>query len=434
MYGKGDIMNYKVLCFLFCLILCLSTLSGCKTTGNNDNPNKNDNSEITSQYEETDTSVEQTTATSSSVQEMTTTTHLNRETGTNKKTIISTTNTSTTKEDQSSGYIKSTEDILKTYFTSSAISKTQFLVSASYMENGTVKDTMFQSFAFIPTPNYVYQSDGSYITTKKDWQAMLDELFLKEKNIDALEMAVGEIKSKLNQPKYKVKVYLPLLAAEKGDVNFGEVNGENLALSTEANRLNAVTWLVQEEIQRFKQKNYKNIELAGFFWFKESINAQKEKEHVKAVTSYVHSIKYEIIWSPFYMAEGYSDWKEYGFDRVSMQANYYPGVAPENAPNNGPISRLSSISSIMKNRGIGIEMELGSISKNSITGFKQYMKYGIEKGYMHTYHVWYLCDGPGMVYKLYHSKDNYIHSAYKDMYKFIKRKLELTELVVEELL
>jgi len=346
-------------------------------------------------------------------------------------TVTSATTTTTKPTTTVSPYMKSDEDVLKTYFTGSSITKTHFMAAAGYMVDGVVKDTMFESFAFTPTPAQIYPSEG-FVTAKSQWQSMIDELFLSGKNMDALEAAVGDIKSQLKlSDNYKVKVYLPLLCAVKKDTEFGEVKGKMLNFSSDTDRLEAVKWLAQEQLRIFKSKNYKNIKVEGFFWFKEEVEPVTETDHVKQVCQYIHSLKYDIIWSPYFQAKGYSNWKEYGFDRTSMQANYYPGVAVQNAPNGGPVERLSTITASMKNRQIGIEMELGSLSKNSITGFKQYMQVGVEKGYMNTYHAWYLVNGPTVAYNLYHSRDAYINSAYNEMYKFIKGTLKLSEMTIE---
>lgn len=427
----------KLMSILLCFLLLFS-LAACA-----DNGAESSSAIDTSSTDSTGTSTTTTTAssavsTSESTQDSpTTTTGATKPSTTTAGTTTTTTKATTTTTKPvtpTSAYMQSDEDVLKTYFTGSAISKTHFMASAGYMVDGVVKDTMFESFAFTPTPAYVYQSGGGFITKKSQWQSMIDEMFLSGKNMDALNEAVGEIKTQLKlSGDYKVKVYLPLLCAVKKDTEFGEVNGKTLNFSSDADRLEAVKWLAQEELRVFKSKNYKNIEIGGLYWFKEEIEPVTEAEHVKQVCQYAHSLKYDIIWSPYYQAKGYANWKEYGFDRISMQANYFPGVAAENAPNNGTIGRLSTIATTMKNRQIGIEMELGSSSKNSITGFKQYMQAGVEKGYMNTYHVWYLVNGPSLTYNLYHSKDAYTLSAYTDMYKFIKGTLTLAELTIQPL-
>jgi len=342
--------------------------------------------------------------------------------------------TSTTQKVQPNTKLVPEQHMLKTYIADGSITKTQFLSSVAYMEDGEIKDTLFKSFVFSPTPafmyDYVSKDQGQRQFKKDDWLSFVyDYTFKPGKNMDALEEAVESVKTTLGLKDYKVQVYLSLLNPVTTVTDFGEVNGKNLDFSKEADRLEAVKWLAQEQLKAFKSKNYKNIEVAGFFWFKEEIVMQKEAVLVKQVVDYIHSIGYLATWSPYFGAQGFDQNDKFGFDVVTMQANYYPDSA--NIPNNGPVSRLRQLAAYTEALGIGAEMEIGSSRPASVKGFKEYIAAGLEYGFSDKYHVWYLNGGPAQIYSLYHSRDAYVRSGYSDMYKYIKGTLKLSDVMLE---
>ena len=342
--------------------------------------------------------------------------------------------TSTTSSTSSSKKVVPAKHALKTYIADGTITKTQFLSSVAYMENGEVKDTLFQAFIFTPTPSFMYDYVSPYggrrMFDKEDWLSYInDHTFKSGKNMDALEEAVGSVKTALGLKDYKVQVYLSLLYPVQGVTSFGVVNGKNLNFSKEADRLEGVKWLAQEQLRVFNSKNYKNIEVVGFNWFTEEVEMDKDAVLVKGVTDYIRSIGYTSIWSPYFHAQGYDKKSELGFDIVTMQANYYPDCV--NIPNQGPISRLEQLASYTESLGIGAEMEIGSSRPGSVKGLKEYMAAGLRFGFMDKYHVWYMNGGPSQIYSLYHSRDAYVNSGYSDMYKYIKGKLKLSDIVLD---
>lgn len=329
---------------------------------------------------------------------------------------------------------KGTDDILKTYISNSDISKRYFMPSVAYMVGEEIRDTLFESFIFLPSPNFLYDwgsaNGGMKALDKADWQKYISDIqFAEDMNVDALDAAVGDVKAALGKSGYKAKIYLSLFYPVKGVTSFGEVNGKNLNLSNEADRIEAVKWMVDEHLRQFKARNYQNIEVAGFYWFKEEIVVSDDKELLNAVTDYVRSLGYITIWSGYYQAKGYDRWQELGIDKAFMQANYFPG-APD-LPNNGSISRLASTASIAKHRGLGVELELANKTEASVTGFKQYLKSGVETGFMNGNHVYYLTNGPAEVYYLYNSRDAYIQETYTNLYQFINKNLKVSDITIQ---
>ena len=367
----------------------------------------------------------------------------NGTTGVSSSTTSKTNGKASTTTSKTTGTTKKTDTInkvvpekhaMKTYIADGSISKTQFLSSVAYMEDGEIKDTFLKAFIFTPTPSFMYDYVSPYggkrLNDKEDWLSYInDHNFKPGKNMDALEEAAGAVKEALGLKDYKVQVYFSLLYPVQGVTSFGVVNGKNLDFSKEADRLEAVKWLADEQLRVFKSKNYKNIEVVGFNWFTEEIEMDKDAALVKGVTDYIRSLGYTSMWSPYFQAQGYNKNSQLGFDIVTMQANYYPD---SDIPGNGPKSRLTQLTAHMENYSLsGPEMEIGSSRPASVKGFKEYLAAGVEYGWMDGPHTtWYMNGGPQQVYQLYHSRDAYVQSGYSDMYKYVKGKLKLNEIVL----
>ena len=82
---------------------------------------------------------------------------------------------------------------------------------------------------------------------------------------------------------------------------------------------------------RFDAAGYKYIELIGFYILSEELSAPgsfryEYKEHdktIKAAAEYCHSLNEGFYWVPYAMAPGIESSKDFGFDLVVMQPNYY---------------------------------------------------------------------------------------------------------------
>src|SRR5690606_1295451 len=107
----------------------------------------------------------------------------------------------------------------------------------------------------------------------------------------------------------------------KGTENWGSVDRVPLDFENEDDRVRAVKWYVDETIRRFKEKNFKYIELDGFYWIPES--ASSELPLMKRVVDYVHETGHKISWIPYNYAPGADKWKEAGFDIAYQQSNYF---------------------------------------------------------------------------------------------------------------
>lgn len=319
-----------------------------------------------------------------------------------------------------------------------SIDKETFLPSAAYISDGKITDFMFDSFIFLPSPNYVYDyhtpieqlgGDRKKAFTKEQLKKYIDEQLLDNFNCSALEEALSQAKETLKNTDYKANVFPSLFLPPRRLKDFGEVDGKMLDGSSDDNRIEILKWMMDETVRSFNSKGYKNVCLKGFYLFHEAINVENDGKVLRAMSDYAHSLGYEIIWGPYFGAKGYNCWEECGFDYVAMQANYFP--ARPDWPNAGSIERLKKAADIIKDRNMGVELELSGTSRVGITGLKEYLKAGVQFGYMNRYSSYYICQGPKSINEILKSEDKYVCSVYTDLYKYLKEKLSISEIEYE---
>ena len=201
----------------------------------------------------------------------------------------------------------------------------------------------------------------------------------------------------------------------------------------EEDRVEAMKWYFNEAIRQFKARNYEHLELAGFYWHWESIFNEEDYHMLPQITDYVRSLGLITIWAPFFGARGWNRWKEAKFDRATMQVNYFPGR--EDLPNSGPITRLEEANKMTSEHGMGIEMELtaykGNFNLESITGLKEYYRFGVKTGFINRFHTYWINQGPETVKLLCDSDNAYIRSAYDELYKFIHKTIKEDEIWID---
>ena len=114
-------------------------------------------------------------------------------------------------------------------------------------------------------------------------------------------------------------------------VYWGEIDGAEMDFARTEDRVKAYLWLVDAVRAKFAQKRYEHIELIGFYVLSEELSVPgsfryEYKEHdktIKAVADYCHSVNEGFYWVPYAMAPGIEYSKDFGFDLVVMQPNYY---------------------------------------------------------------------------------------------------------------
>lgn len=308
-----------------------------------------------------------------------------------------------------------------------AFDKSVLLPSVAYMVDGEIKDTMFDSFGFTITSDAMYnynEVDALKPLTKTDHLRWINT---EMQSVKALNSATQEVKDALGRPSYKVGVILSIVPLSTQVTSYGVVDGKDLNLTVMEDRKKAVKWFIDEKISQFNSGNYANLELKGFYWVSEGISQDNALELIQYGTSYVRTKGLKTFWAPFFCAPGWNQWQTAGFDVTALQANYFP---PEtNLPNSGE-GRLEETIKFTREYNMGVELEMVTVTENCVTYYKRYLKTYVDTEILNKYHAYYIQAGPSSIKQLSQSKDSYIRSAYDDTYKFIKKTLKSSEIII----
>lgn len=250
--------------------------------------------------------------------------------------------------------------------------KNRFQSYVTYTDKKGSEKWFFDAYLFIEFADYGYGSAlVTYATgyqdpstkkyldsaTKADWKRLADYYFQKSKNLDALDQLVGEASARLGKPKHPRQVIISLPEPIKNKnwnqpssstTYWGDIDGNTLDFSKTADRVAAVQWYIDYIRARFDAARFQNIELAGFYWLAEK--ATNSTTILEPVAKYLHSMNYSFNWIPYFNADGYSQWKKYGFDYAFLQPNYFFNDAT-------PISQLEQACKNATNANMAMEME-----------------------------------------------------------------------------
>ena len=255
----------------------------------------------------------------------------------------------------------------------------------------------------------------------------LDQQFVADRNLDALNTAVGSAADELGLDGYQAKVFLSILRPNPetadGQVNtFGDLDGDGVddPLNTLENRQKAVKWQIDTQLERYRSAGYENLSLVGFYWQEEHIfgDDPDERAVIRYATDYVHSLGMMMLWIPYYQAQEFEEWKSLGFDIACLQPNYsFMSVTDPD--------RLDSTALQARMFGMCVEMELSAWSNRlNIERYKEYIQKGIEYGYMDSIKVYYLGIIPTDLTQALDNGDAYTSSVYKDTYLYAKGMLD----------
>ncbi|OGO89456.1 MAG: hypothetical protein A2Y15_05720 [Clostridiales bacterium GWF2_36_10] len=304
-----------------------------------------------------------------------------------------------------------------------------------YNTDGELKDIFFDSYLFLPcvttTPSggRTYR-DNEHPANFSDWQLFVDDVFLDGYNIKALNEAVGETKVKLGSgyTDFKANVFLTVMYPVKTQTSFGDVDGDGKTenFNNLADRQKAIKWIIDEQLSRFNEGNFQNLNLVGFYWFEEDFarNDSQENSLLTYMNNYVHSLDYKTIWIPYYNANGYNKWASYGFDTACYQPNY---MFNESATS----SRINATCNTAKNLGMGVEIEASGLMFSSITYYNRYMEYlkvCTEEGAAQGVKMYYNDAVNGVFYNAYISENPDLRRIYDMTYKYASQTLDPNEI------
>jgi len=288
-------------------------------------------------------------------------------------------------------------------------------------EDGNIKDTFMDGFLFIPMAplpsGHVCYAENDM----KDWLFICEDTFSCSCGMDKVEEALEKTKAALNKPDYKVQAYITLPTPRETVTEFGDIDGDGIIenLSVKAHREKVIRWFIDMCEKTFKEKNYKHIELAGFYWVEETAAWTFDDTHViKEAGEIVHDMGYQYIWIPYYCSHRFFLADELGFDFVSMQPNYTFSI-------DLPFYKVTSCAKYTRQRGYSVEIEHSYQALSDPAFARKYMLYllnGKTLGYIDSIHAYYN-DRENFALMAY-SKDPLHRMQYDATYHFAKGDLE----------
>ena len=307
--------------------------------------------------------------------------------------------------------------------------ESDLLPYTAYLDkNGNIKDFFFDSYLFLPCmgngPSGARMHlDENNPTKAIDWTDYVNDTFAKGANVDALESAYGKTKAALGDTKSKAGVFFTILYPGKKATSFGTLGGKSLNFSKMEDRKYAVKWMIDEQISLFNQRGYKNLDLVGFYWLEEYIAANDDKELLNYASDYLHSKGLKFIWIPWYKANGYDNWKNYGFDVACMQPNLmWLGF-------NDPMRVKSSVQ-LSEKYGLSMEMECdGRVYTDEY--FARYLNYldgGLNSSMMDSVKMYYQDGKTAVYYRACYSSDPQYRMVYDLTYKYAKKTLTQSDI------
>ena len=298
---------------------------------------------------------------------------------------------------------------------------------------------------------YSIANDGRYSSRKEHWQRQVDYWFDKENGFAALEASIKDVASRIGNPPAKRGIIFSLpdpvffehyTDAMKGinrnTVYWGQINGEEMDFSKPEDRIKAYRWLIDAVRAEFAKAKYKHIELIGFYILSEELSVPgsfryEYKQHditIKAVADYCHSINEGLYWVPYAMAPGIERSKDFGFDLVVMQPNYYWTDAKWT---------WDQIEKAIRDNGLGMELEFEGTHGEPLTSsiltclkngepnpyadrnkarFQEYLDNAVSRG-LYGEVPFVLYTGTDALYELAVSKDPKDREMYHKLGKFI---------------
>lgn len=295
-----------------------------------------------------------------------------------------------------------------------------FLPLVTYVNSeGKVAGHMFDTIQFMPYTGMP--------CSQASWAAYLDDLFTPGRQLPALEAAM--IKSGFIT---KEKVVLSLPYPDYMQSDFGDLGrmGEPLSLIPDPNnrqanirnRVAAVQWYYDEMMQRWNNAGFEHLELAGIYWYKESMDPKidGEVELLQSIARMVKAKGQNFIWIPYYGANGVENWRSYGFTHVFLQPNYYATQDP-------PGDRMDQAAALARKYNTGIELELD----NRVLSTRYYYdlfyselnkahEQGLDGNIPNAYYVGFA----QTLLDTVKSEVPQIRKVYDDLYRWINEKYE----------
>lgn len=220
------------------------------------------------------------------------------------------------------------------------------LLTHTNPSTGFIDGAMFSDFLFLALGILTVTGEGRYLTrnekapaTWNEWVRYLDELFLPERNLDALCQAVQ--RSPLPHANVWIALPYPNPAVFPDDLL----------------RIQAVVDWICLFLKRWSTSPLRCcLRLQGFYWLQESLydygGAFDDRFVIRDVNMQIHAChtdgrRLQSIWIPYQGARGWDEWQTLGFDLAFLQPNTYFN----------PSRSLTEAAASAAHSGMGLEIE-----------------------------------------------------------------------------
>lgn len=262
--------------------------------------------------------------------------------------------------------------------------------------------------------------------TRDSWAAYLEDLFTPGKQLEALDGAVERL-NMLTGLQGREKVILTIPYPDAGQQNFGPlVRGQDsLCFSEKAagaekasrDRFRAVQWYYENVLDRWKGAGFKNLDLAGIYWYGESIEKNPgEKGLVLNTARLVRKDNLGFFWIPYFGAIGYESWRSYGFSHVFLQPNFFSDQSP-------PEDRMDRAAELARRYSTGVEIELDESvlhDKSYYQLFYRQLEKGRQLGFSgQVTNAYYAGHVKKTLVRAARSGDPQVRAIYDDIYRWI---------------
>lgn len=285
----------------------------------------------------------------------------------------------------------------------------------SYVDEDGEEHWLFDSFLFLE----IHNGDGKmfasgYTSTpanQQDWRNLVNYYFESRTALGALNRSIDAAIKRIGEPSEKRKVVIGLPEPIRGQKDWGTVSdGVMLDFSQDTDRLKACMWYIDYVRSRFDEMNYKNLELAGFYWIAEE--ATNTRSIVNEISSYLNDLNYTFNWIPYFKSDGYTEWKTLGFNYAYLQPNHFFNESI-------PYSRLTEACKLAIDYDMDMEIEF---DERALTGWgyrlQDYMKAFTENGIWQNKRLAYYQGGTAL-YQLAHSTKKEDQELYHQFCKFV---------------
>jgi hypothetical protein len=298
-------------------------------------------------------------------------------------------------------------------------------------EDGERKEWLFDTFLLLA----MKAEDGSSFwgrTTSTQWQWWIDCLFRRGEQIDALEKEVDEAKEVLGRTSRRgVVISIPYPSTEVSDFRMRSQDGSMMNFDprfdsnrSSAHRLEACQWFCEEVIRRWQLGYIANLELVGFYWFREEL-LDGDDELVSDLSHYLHGKGYGLYWIPYNSEGNLETLRAYragdldlGFDQVWIQPNYaFRNRAGDRWREIRDLDMVVEVAEEL-NLSIEIEVEQGTFLSGdleAINSFYHYLDGGLNHYYMGMPLAYYVFPA-----EMYRSPDPIVRQSYDALCDFVK--------------